>query len=305
MQVAAERFELTVAKPRLGYFKFFLRSLYLVSLSLYVYFLIDGLEYYQIPLQERPHHTEYRSLRPAGLYGQGFGVIGGLMMLFMLLYSIRKRTRLFGNWGKLSRWLDIHTYFGVMGPLLIILHTSFKVEGLVAVAFWAMIAVALSGVVGRYLYKQIPRTPDGVELSLKDISTLNKSYYRDLQSSLNLSDQQIALLDEMIAVKIAKKESLLGVLLKYPLRSIFHPFRIRATRRQIRRVLGLEEPYLYKTVHLVWRQINLQRRAKRLNQVQQLFHYWHVFHKPFAIILYVIMFIHIGVAVWLGYTWIF
>jgi hypothetical protein len=36
-----------------------------------------------------------------------------------------------------------------------------------------------------------------------------------------------------------------------------------------------------------------------------LFHYWHVFHKPFAFIMYIIMLIHIGIALWLGYRWIF
>ena len=49
----------------------------------------------------------------------------------------------------------------------------------------------------------------------------------------------------------------------------------------------------------------LQQRILVLNRVQRLFHYWHVFHKPFAILMYVIMFVHVGVAVWLGYTWIF
>jgi hypothetical protein len=41
------------------------------------------------------------------------------------------------------------------------------------------------------------------------------------------------------------------------------------------------------------------------NAIHQLFHYWHVIHKPFAIIMYIIMFVHILVAVYVGYTWIF
>ena len=48
----------------------------------------------------------------------------------------------------------------------------------------------------------------------------------------------------------------------------------------------------------------LRRRIALLSQVQALFHYWHVIHKPFAIIMYVIMGIHIGVALWTGYGWV-
>lgn len=86
---------------------------------------------------------------------------------------------------------------------------------------------------------------------------------------------------------------------------LFHYFRIRKLKKQFARELSLTEPYLYRAVQLAWRKIKLQRRMLLLNKIQQLFHYWHVFHKPFAIIMYLIMFVHVGVAVWLGYTWIF
>jgi hypothetical protein len=42
-----------------------------------------------------------------------------------------------------------------------------------------------------------------------------------------------------------------------------------------------------------------------LENIHKLFYYWHVFHKPFAIIMYLIMIVHIAISVWLGYTWIF
>ena len=34
---------------------------------------------------------------------------------------------------------------------------------------------------------------------------------------------------------------------------------------------------------------------------RQMFYYWHVLHKPFAIVMYVFMFVHILVAVFTGY----
>ena len=49
----------------------------------------------------------------------------------------------------------------------------------------------------------------------------------------------------------------------------------------------------------------LQRRIKILLSMQRLFKYWHVAHLPFAIIMFLILIVHVGVAVVFGYNWIF
>ncbi len=101
------------------------------------------------------------------------GVIGSAMMLVMLLYSARKRLDSWQKWGSIASWLDIHIFFGIFGPLFVILHSTFKVNGLVAISFYSMIAVALSGILGRYLYLQIPRNIRGHELSIQDLEAFN------------------------------------------------------------------------------------------------------------------------------------
>lgn len=286
-------------------FKVFLKVLYALSLAIYIYFLFDGLDYYRTAYPDRPHHESYRELRPAGFRGHGFGILGSAMMLFMLLYSLRKRTRLFGEWGALSRWLDIHIYFGIMGPLFIILHTSFKVQGLVAVSFWSMVAVASSGILGRYLYLQIPRNRQGDELSLRQISELEANFSRDLQETLNLDEEKLYRLDQILKNQGGEEPKALKLFLEMALSDLFRPFQVYRLKRLLAGELQLREPYLHRAVQLAWRKIKLQRRVMALNQVQRLFHYWHVFHKPFAIIMYIIMLVHVGVAVWLGYAWVF
>ena len=138
-------------------FRVFLFALYLFSAVAYGYLIRNGLSYYRTPVNERPRHQAYKTFKPGGSYGHGYGVIGSAMMLLMLLYSARKRIDFFKRFGPITHWLDIHIYLGIWGPLLIILHSSFKVHGLIAVSFYSMLAVALSGVLGRYLYLQIPR----------------------------------------------------------------------------------------------------------------------------------------------------
>ena len=63
--------------------------------------------------------------------------------------------------GRMKTWLEVHVFCGIVGPVLVTFHTSFKFNGIVSVAYWSMVAVVLSGFVGRYLYVRIPRSIRG------------------------------------------------------------------------------------------------------------------------------------------------
>ena len=113
--------------------------LYLAALAIVGYFAWRGAPYYWTPLAERPRHSLYWDLKPGGRLGLRFGVAGAGMMFLMLGYSLRKRLTPLRRAGRLSTRLDLHIYLGVCGPLLAVLHSSFKVQGLVAIAFWSMV----------------------------------------------------------------------------------------------------------------------------------------------------------------------
>lgn len=292
------------AKKKTQPFKIFLRLLYLISLLIYFYYLVDGLPYYQTALQDRPQHEDYRNLRPAGFRSHGFGIIGSAMMLFMLVYSLRKRLKFMRRWGNLSHWLDIHIYCGVIGPLLIILHTSFKVQGLVAVSFWSMVAVALSGVLGRYLYLQIPRNLQGDELSLKDINKWQEEINTRIKEEFHLTEEMLTQLEKLISVDISEKRGVMAILFSIIYEDIRRPLKIRRIKREFAERFNIPPSQLQRFIIVTRRKTVFNRRIQLLNQVNRLFHYWHVFHKPFAIIMYLIMLVHVGIAVWLGYTWI-
>ncbi|HBY99942.1 MAG TPA: hypothetical protein DEO84_01355, partial [candidate division Zixibacteria bacterium] len=286
-------------------FKSFLFSLYLISIVVIAFFLIKGASFYFSDYAGRPHIDGYRVLRPAGLLGHTFGVIGSAFMIFMLSYTFRKRLKLMRSWGSLNRWLDIHIYFGILGPLLVILHTSFKVQGLVAVSFWSMIAVAASGIFGRYLYLQIPRNIVGDEIDMKELEQTDKKYAMQLKQEFGLSDDMINRLAESDTIKIADGSGAFKVLYTVFKEDALRPFRTK--RRHVEQVelKNIPAETRKKIVHIAHRKSLLTRRVLLLNQMQQMFHYWHVIHKPFAIIMYAIMVIHIGVAIWTGYKWIF
>ena len=98
------------------------------------------------------------------LFGHAIGIIGfTLMLMTEILYSLRKRTRS-ASWGKMSSWLQFHIFTGLVGPYMVLLHTSWKFNGLAGVTTLFTLIIVVSGFIGRYIYTRIPRTMDGIEL---------------------------------------------------------------------------------------------------------------------------------------------
>jgi len=97
-------------------------------------------------------------------FGHTLGIIGFLLMLMTeTLYSLRKRSRN-ARWGRMSQWLDFHIFTGIVGPYLVLLHSSWKLNGLAGIVMLMTVIIVVSGFVGRYIYTAVPRTADGVEV---------------------------------------------------------------------------------------------------------------------------------------------
>jgi hypothetical protein len=106
-----------------------------------------------------------RQIPPAReIFGLSLGILGFIMMLMTeILYSLRKRSRL-ARWGRMSDWLSFHIFTGLVGPYMVLLHSSWKFNGLAGVITLFTIVIVASGFIGRYIYTRIPRTADGIEI---------------------------------------------------------------------------------------------------------------------------------------------
>ncbi len=124
-----------------------------------------------------------RQIPAAGeLFGHSLGIFGFILMLMTeILYSLRKRTRS-ASWGKMSSWLQFHIFTGLVGPYIVLLHTSWKFNGLAGAVTLLTIVIVLSGIVGRYIYTRIPRTLDGLEIE----GTLSESALRQARQFMAL-----------------------------------------------------------------------------------------------------------------------
>jgi hypothetical protein len=284
---------------RAGLWRGGLIALHLLSAAAVLAVLAAGVDFYRTPLLERAHHEGYWQWKAGGSVGHKLGLVGSSMMVLMLLYSVRKRVGALRRLGPLGRWLDVHIYLGVFGPLLVELHSSFKVQGLVALSFWAMVIVASSGVLGRYLYLQIPRTRAGEERALVELEAEDRELSGQLRTRFRLDESQIGELDALVA--IPTRVGLLGGFV----RLVTDDLRLRSGLRSFARSCrSVPAPVFTDFERVVRQKAQVHRRILLWDRVHELFHYWHVLHKPFALVMYLFMIVHVAVALVTGYGWV-
>ena len=281
----------------------YLLAFTLITLLVLAYLSYRGISYYNTSLGERFFHPDHEAFKPSGVLGHGLGIAGSLLMITgVFSYMARKRNRALMRLGVLKHWLEFHIFMCSLGPILVLFHTAFKFGGIVAVSFWSMVAVFLSGVIGRFIYLQIPRTIEGRALSLSEIKDMKSDIGEILSASHQLDEES-----RKIIIDSTKKK--VELLQETFLARTFRKY--KDDKRSIRNIKSLliknkvpREQYT-QILGLVKNEISLNRKIDRLVTMQNLFKYWHVAHLPFALVMLVIMIVHIIVTVTFGFRWIF
>lgn len=281
--------------------KIYIGLFFLLGIGVTVLILFRGYHYYSTPLEERFYNEAHDILKPSGFYGHGFGIIGTFMMLAgVVIYMIRKRVRKFSRIGILKHWLELHIFLCSVGPILILYHTAFKFGGIVSVSFWSMVAVVISGVIGRFIYVLIPRTIEGHEISLSDLESQSASLSVRLRDDFNLDQQLLIKIDSYIGEKFKRTNTMPETFKRI--------FTDRLNNKKIISEIktSINDKESYKKISaMLKRKLYVTQRMSLLSSLHQIFRYWHIAHLPFALVMIIIMFIHVGVATAFGYTWIF
>lgn len=266
--------------------------------------LFNGWDYYRLPLSERPHSDLHTLWKAGGTIGHGFGFVGAILMLMLLLYIARKHFRFMQDWGNLRNWLDVHIWMGITGPLLVIFHTTFKFGGIVAIAFWSMLAVALSGFLGRYVYLQIPRSLSGAEMNEEQLHNLDDELRREIVDTHGVDPQVLEKMQEEV-MPVGKRRAGFFAIFTWLAQDIQLRSALGRFRRELLKHESIDKNRVKLIIDLVRRRTLLKRRMRFLKVSQRILHYWHVIHRPFAIVMFIILAIHIVVAALFGYTWVF
>ncbi len=277
---------------------FFASSIILIAVAIFIY----GREYYLLPDKERFFSKLHPLLKPGGLIGHGLGILGSLMIVVgVFSYMAKKRIKRFAYKGSLKPWLTFHIYMCVLGPVLILFHTSFKFGGIVSVSFWSMVAVVISGFVGRFIYLHLPRNVEGKELSKAEAEKLYSDLVNKLKTDSNVNASFYELLNpEAVFISNDEDKVEMGVLIKNRIAR-------RKTLKEIKAKIAsydIPEKEKKKILNLAKSILDTAFKISLLKMMHKLFEYWHIAHLPFALLMLIIVVVHVIIAVTLGYTWV-
>lgn len=264
-----------------------------------VLFGLGGWEYYRAPLGTRGYLPEHPLLRPSGSVGLTLGIAGVTSMLMTLPYYVRKRWPALSRIGTTKQWLEVHIFFGIVGPVLVTLHTAFKFNGIVSVAYWLMMTVWASGFAGRYLYVRIPKTIRGVELSFTQVEALLTRTQQRLKSTSlpAVVQREIDAFEAALSPARGRAPGAIDL--------FFGELRVRARLMLLRRHLraaGVDITAITAVVDFAAERATLARRLAHLQRTRHLFELWHVFHRPLVYGLFLIVALHVGIPLYFGYA---
>lgn len=267
-----------------------------------------GASYYFAPVDIRVRHELHSLLRPSGAVGQITGILTFLGFVFLWLYPLRKKLGARRGLGGIPRWLEVHIVVGLSISLLGAVHAGWRFDGLIGLGWWAMFVVALSGVVGRYVYVRIPRQRNGMEMGVESMAEKRRELLVELAGITGLAPELVE--SELSADPLKGRSlSIVGGLFQMVRDDLV---RRRAVRRLRTRCAALsaegaeiDESALDRVAELARRQMALSQQARLLGRTQTIFRYWHIFHRPVAMTAFLAVTVHVVVVVLVGATWFY
>jgi hypothetical protein len=237
--------------------------------------------------------------------GYWIGVAGASMMLLLFAYPLRKRSPALARFGKAKHWFTVHMVLGVLGPVMVLAHSAFRIGSLNAgVALISMLIVAASGVIGRFIYL---RTHHGLGGEIESFEALRAQHgFADdaARTSLHFAPTAEARLVALQAHAGRPRDAWAD-----HLRSLLVlPWQVRRQRYLVRREalarllqIAAEQRWDAKTLRA--RERRLHRivsdytasvlRIAQLAAYSRLFSLWHVLHVPFVFLMVVCAVVHV------------
>ena len=242
---------------------------------------------------------------PGDDLGYNLGLVGSIFMLLLLLYPLRKRVQFLQRAGELRYWFKVHMFLGIAGPVLILYHSTLRVQSLnAAVAFYSMLIVAGSGIIGRFIYTKIHHGLYGRQATLRERQEHLGLQGESLKSKFHFAPSVEQRLKELEAYATDQTRiGLLGVrrFLSLTVRSRYAYW---LSMREVAQVMSRAAasrgwPREEKTHRIRVARRVLKAYMRELQEVAQfrtyerLFSLWHVLHVPFVFMLVFSAIVHV------------
>jgi len=238
-------------------------------------------------------------------FGYWLGIIGGSMMLLLVLYPAGKKSSILRRLGLVKHWFRIHMILGLVGPLLILYHCNFSVDAINStVALYSMLAVTISGLIGRYFYTRIHRglygkraNIEGLRTEIIDAVENSRGLAAILPKFINeLHRVSAKLMGDEYTRSISMRHSLSWTLKYYYVRLRLHLLintelkelatSSDAVRNNSKNLRNTANRYAAE-------QVGLMRQVAQLAFYERLFSLWHLFHMPLFLLLIASALVHV------------
>lgn len=244
-------------------------------------------------------------LTPESGIGYWLGILGSVMMVWLLLYPLRKRMRIFRSLGRVPSWFRWHMILGIIGPALILVHSNWKFASFNAiVATVVMMIVVLSGIIGRYLYTKIHMSLYGRKVEIRqllaDTAFLQEVLGGDLPQTGQLIEEMRAFEARILAFRPGIMAQIAAFLMFGFRRALFRKQVMRQFKNLIAsegRRRGWSWSIRRKRLELIREHVQLYfgaiTKAARFSGFERMFAAWHVLHMPLFFLLVAAAVIHI------------
>lgn len=239
-------------------------------------------------------HRSDAWIDPEAGIGYTLGIVGGSLMIILLAYPVRKRVRGNPRVGSVGFWFRFHMLLGLIGPLAILYHSRFSWGALnSAVALGAMLIVAGSGLIGRFLYARVHRGYSGRKLEVRSLREDIVALV-DLMRASGLDGDAVAQYYQPFEQKAVQAgasfwssaKAIVGL-------GISSRFAKRSAQRVIKRIAAADPPRRAALLQGNAEFFEAVRRAAEFAFYDRMLRLWHLLHLPLFILLVASAIMHI------------
>lgn len=237
--------------------------------------------------------AEHPPYRPGSAFGYALGLAGGVLMFMLLLYPLRKHVGFMQEWGRLKYWFRAHMVGGILGPLLVLFHSTFRVGSFNAgVALGCMLLVVASGLVGRFLYRHVHHGLYGCRTTLREAQQALHGDLAAVDAALHTVPLLRQEVERYVALAGAEPSDWRGRAAQF----IALGWKRRSAWRRIRH-LARQSPaspeHLASLLQVIDRTLRAAQQAAQFSAYERLFTLWHILHIPFLCMLVITAIIHV------------
>ncbi len=234
-------------------------------------------------------------------FGYWLGVVGGSLMLVLLIYPLRKRFKVLAVLGPLKHWFRFHLAAGIVGPVIVLFHSTFRVGSFnAAIALACMLLVVASGIVGRVIYRKIHHGLYGSRATAAELQRSLEQQVASLQavlSRLPVIEREIGRFSALVSLQPHGRwrRGLHFTSLGWK--------RYLAGRRVRRAIAGRDtrvgagdtatNAHLHTLTGTIDDNLKAIQRTAQFSTYEKLFSLWHVVHIPFLCLLVVTAIVHV------------